>query len=160
MAGVPRIWIRRDRGDDRRAGDKRDRGGEGLLGIGQGKPCKRVEEGGHDPPARQQRHRARPGRWRPHFWWRRKGQAARRPRGRQAPRRKGSRSTVRGAGNDTLNSVDKRKDALVSGGAGKNTCRIDSIDLSGVRGCAKIVTVPSGGSGPGGTTPPPGGGAP
>ena len=27
-----------------------------------------------------------------------------------------------------------------------------------VRGCAKIVTVPSGGSGPGGTTPPPGGG--
>ena len=29
-----------------------------------------------------------------------------------------------------------------------------------VRGCAKIVTVPSGGSGPGGTTPPPGGGAP
>jgi len=65
-----------------------------------------------------------------------------------------------GAGNDTLNSVNKRKDALVSGGAGKNTCRIDSIDVSVVRGCAKIVTVPSGGSGPGGTTPPPGGGAP
>jgi Ca2+-binding RTX toxin-like protein len=52
-----------------------------------------------------------------------------------------------GGGNDTLNSVDKRKDALVSGGAGKNTCRIDSVDLSVVRGCAKIVTVPSGGSG-------------
>ena len=58
-----------------------------------------------------------------------------------------------GGGNDTLNSVDKRKDALVSGGAGKNTCRIDSVDLSVVRGCSKIVTVPSGGSGPG-TTPP------
>jgi Ca2+-binding RTX toxin-like protein len=61
-----------------------------------------------------------------------------------------------GGGNDTLNSVDKRKDALVSGGAGKNTCRIDSVDLSVVRGCAKIVTVPSGGSGPG--SGPPGGG--
>ena len=62
-----------------------------------------------------------------------------------------------GGGNDTLNSVDKRKDALVSGGAGKNTCRIDSVDLAVVRGCAKIVTVPSGGSGtttPPGTTPP------
>jgi Ca2+-binding RTX toxin-like protein len=57
-----------------------------------------------------------------------------------------------GGGNDTLNSVDKRKDALVSGGAGKNTCRIDSVDLPVVRGCARIVTVPSGGSGT--TTPP------
>ena len=63
-----------------------------------------------------------------------------------------------GGGNDTLNSVDKRKDALVPGGAGKNSCRIDSVDLSVVRGCAKIVTVPSGGSGPGGT--PPGGNLP
>jgi Ca2+-binding RTX toxin-like protein len=65
-----------------------------------------------------------------------------------------------GGGNDTLNSVDKRKDALVSGGAGKNSCRIDPVDLSVVRGCAKIVTVPSGGSGPGATPPgttPPGG---
>jgi hypothetical protein len=61
-----------------------------------------------------------------------------------------------GGGNDTLNFVDKRKDALVSGGAGKNSCRIDPIDLSVVRGCSKIVTVPSGGSGPGAT--PPGGG--
>jgi hypothetical protein len=52
-----------------------------------------------------------------------------------------------GGGNDTLNFVDKRKDALVSGGAGKNSCRIDPIDLSVVRGCSKIVTVPSGGSG-------------
>ena len=60
-----------------------------------------------------------------------------------------------GGGNDTLNSVDKRKDALVSGGAGKNSCRIDSVDLSVVRGCNKIVTAPSGGSGPGAT--PPGG---
>ena len=58
-----------------------------------------------------------------------------------------------GGGNDTLNSVDTRKDALVSGGAGKNSCRIDPVDLSVVRGCARIVTVPSGGSSPG-TTPP------
>jgi hypothetical protein len=58
-----------------------------------------------------------------------------------------------GGGNDTLNSVDKRKDALVSGGAGKNTCRIDAVDLSVVRGCARIVTAPSGGSAPGGTLP-------
>jgi Ca2+-binding RTX toxin-like protein len=64
-----------------------------------------------------------------------------------------------GGGNDTLNAVDKSKDALVSGGAGKNVCRIDSVDLPVVRGCGKIVTVPSGGSGPGGTAPP-GGGAP
>ena len=49
--------------------------------------------------------------------------------------------------------MDKRKDALVSGGAGKNTCRIDPVDLSVVRGCAKIVTVPSGGSSPGTTLP-------
>ena len=65
-----------------------------------------------------------------------------------------------GGGNDTLNSVDKRKDALVSGGAGKNSCRIDAVDLSVVRGCSKIVTVPSAGSGPGATPPggsPPGG---
>jgi hypothetical protein len=65
-----------------------------------------------------------------------------------------------GGGDDALNSVDRRKDALVSGGAGRNTCRIDSVDLSVVRGCAKIVTVPSGGSGPGATPPgatPPGG---
>src|SRR5688500_1474464 len=61
---------------------------------------------------------------------------------------KGSDRLSGGSGNDTLNSVDKRKDALVSGGAGKNTCRIDSVDLAAVRGCAKIVTVPSGGSGP------------
>jgi hypothetical protein len=78
---------------------------------------------------------------------------------------KGSDRLSGGGGNDTLNSVDKRKDALVSGGAGKNTCRIDSVDLPVVRGCAKIVTVPCGGSGtttPPGTTPPgttpPGGG--
>jgi Ca2+-binding RTX toxin-like protein len=58
-----------------------------------------------------------------------------------------------GGGNDTLNSVDKRKDALVSGGAGKNSCRIDPVDLPVVRGCSKIVTVPSGGSGPGATPP-------
>ena len=69
---------------------------------------------------------------------------------------KGRDRLAGGGGNDTLNSVDKRKDALVSGGAGRNTCRIDSADLSVVRGCAKIVTVPSGGSGPG-TTPPGGG---
>ena len=74
---------------------------------------------------------------------------------------KGRDRLTGGGGNDTLNAVDKRKDALVSGGAGKNTCRIDSVDLPVVRGCAKIVTVPSGGSGPGGKTPqPPGGGAP
>jgi hypothetical protein len=48
-----------------------------------------------------------------------------------------------GGGNDTLNSVDKRKDALVSGGAGKNSCRIDAVDLSVVHGCSKIVTVPA-----------------
>jgi Ca2+-binding RTX toxin-like protein len=71
---------------------------------------------------------------------------------------KGADRLSGGGGNDTLNSVDKRKDALVSGGAGKNSCRIDSADLPVVRGCAKIVTVPSGGSGPGGGGP--GGGAP
>ena len=38
QAGVPRIGLGRDRGDDRRVGDKRDRGGKGLLGIGQGEP--------------------------------------------------------------------------------------------------------------------------
>jgi Ca2+-binding RTX toxin-like protein len=69
---------------------------------------------------------------------------------------KGRDRLAGGAGNDILNSADKRKDRLVSGGGGKNTCRIDAVDLSVVRGCAKIVTVPSGGSGPG--SGPPGGG--
>ncbi len=44
---------------------------------------------------------------------------------------------------------------MVSGGAGRNTCRIDSVDLPVVRGCAKLVTVPSGGSAPGGPAPSP-----
>jgi hypothetical protein len=62
-----------------------------------------------------------------------------------------------GAGNDVLNSVDKRKDALVSGGGGRNKCRIDAADLSVVRGCGTIITVPSGGAGTG--TGPGGGGS-
>lgn len=62
---------------------------------------------------------------------------------------KGRDRLAGGAGNDVLNSVDKRKDALVSGGGGRNKCRIDAVDLSVVRGCGTIVTVPSGGSGSG-----------
>jgi RTX calcium-binding nonapeptide repeat (4 copies) len=63
-----------------------------------------------------------------------------------------------GAGNDVLNAADKRKDAVVSGGGGKNTCKIDAVDLSVVKGCGKLVTVPSGGSGPGSGGPGAGGG--
>lgn len=67
-----------------------------------------------------------------------------------------------GAGNDTLNSADKKKDKLVAGGKGKNKCKIDSVDLSVVRGCGSISVVPGGGTGPGGGAPggPGGPGAP
>ena len=109
---------------------------------------------------RAERQREWPGRRRPHLRRRRDAtgcSAAQAPTGCSGgaggDRLHGGKGRDRlsgGGGNDTLNSVDKRKDRLVSGGAGKNTCRIDSVDLSVVRGCAKIVTVPSGGSGPGG----------
>jgi hemolysin type calcium-binding protein len=64
-----------------------------------------------------------------------------------------------GAGNDRLNSADGRKDARVAGGPGSDSCRIDAIDLSIVRGCASITVVPGGSTGGGGGGGPGGGGA-
>jgi len=62
-----------------------------------------------------------------------------------------------GAGNDVINAVDRRKDARVNGGAGRNICRIDPADLAVAKRCSKIVVVRGpgapggGGTGGGGT---------
>jgi hypothetical protein len=40
-----------------------------------------------------------------------------------------------------LHAADGRRDVRIAGGLGSNTCRVDSVDLSVVSGCAKIVVV-------------------
>jgi Ca2+-binding RTX toxin-like protein len=57
-----------------------------------------------------------------------------------------------GAGNDVLNSVDRSRDRRVDGGAGKNTCVIDSLDLPVISRCGKVTVrnVSKGGGTPGG----------
>jgi len=64
---------------------------------------------------------------------------------------KGADSFNAGGGADRLNAVDKRADRLVNGGAGRDTCRIDSADLSKIRNCETVTVVPV-------TAPPNGGG--
>ena len=61
---------------------------------------------------------------------------------------KGKDRLIGGKGNDVLNAVDRRRDAAVNGGAGKNTCKIDSVDLPKVKRCFTIKTSPGAGSGP------------
>ena len=61
-----------------------------------------------------------------------------------------------GAGDDVINAVDRRKDARLNGGAGRNICRIDPADLAVVKRRSKIIVVPGpgapGGGGTGGGT--------
>jgi Ca2+-binding RTX toxin-like protein len=54
-----------------------------------------------------------------------------------------------GPGNDVLNAVDRARDGRVDGGAGRNTCRIDSTDLRVVAHCNRLI-VSGGGAGAGG----------
>ena len=58
-----------------------------------------------------------------------------------------------GGGRDVLNAADRRRDAAVNGGKGRDSCRIDAADLSVVKSCGTLKVVPGGGSGGG-----PGGG--
>jgi hypothetical protein len=65
---------------------------------------------------------------------------------------KGKDRLAGGAGNDFLNAADGRKDASVNGGKGRNTCRIDSADLSVTKGCGTVKVAPPGATGgPGGS---------
>jgi hypothetical protein len=65
---------------------------------------------------------------------------------------KGADRLTGAAGRDRLNAVDRRKDARVDGGAGRNVCRVDAADLSVVRRCFTLKVAPGGGA--------PGGGGP
>ena len=50
-----------------------------------------------------------------------------------------------GPGNDTLLAADGRRDKVINGGKGRNTCVIDTaLELSLVKGCSKVIA----GSGP------------
>lgn len=68
---------------------------------------------------------------------------------------------VAGPGNDGIKAADGRRDRLVNGGGGTNTCVIDiPADLPVTRNCGTIRTDPTpagggGGSGGGGMTPDP-----
>ena len=57
-----------------------------------------------------------------------------------------------GLGADRLNAVDGRRDRLVSGGPGKDVCRIDAADRPKVKGCetVRVATRRGPGGGPGG----------
>ena len=60
-----------------------------------------------------------------------------------------------GRGADRLNAVDGRRDRLVSGGPGKDVCRIDAADRPNVKGCETVKVAK--GRGPGGGPGGPGG---
>jgi Ca2+-binding RTX toxin-like protein len=82
--------------------------------------------------------------------------------GRGADRLKGSRGKDRikgakgkdrlagGKGADRLNAVDGRRDRVVNGGPGKDVCRIDQVDLSGLKNCERAKFASGGGGGGGG----------
>ena len=52
-----------------------------------------------------------------------------------------------GRGADRLNAVDGRRDRLVSGGPGKDVCRIDAADRPNVKGCETVKVAKGGGPG-------------
>jgi Ca2+-binding RTX toxin-like protein len=64
-----------------------------------------------------------------------------------------------GAGNDLLNALDGRRDAVIDGGTGTNTCIVDTLELSTVRNCGSVQAGTPGqrpGGGGGGAGPGPG----
>jgi Ca2+-binding RTX toxin-like protein len=72
--------------------------------------------------------------------------------GKGADRHKG------GAGNDTLRAADGRRDRVINGGPGTDTCLIDTaLELAIVKGCESVQAGGPGGSGPGGSGPGAGG---
>ena len=60
---------------------------------------------------------------------------------------KGRDRILGGAGNDRLNSADGSRDRRVAGGAGRNFCRIDFVDLRVLTGCQTIVVGTGNGGG-------------
>jgi hypothetical protein len=62
---------------------------------------------------------------------------------------KGADKLKGGAGKDKINAVDKAKDKKISGGPGKDVCKIDEADRKRVRGCEKVVVKGAGGAGGG-----------
>jgi RTX calcium-binding nonapeptide repeat (4 copies) len=54
-----------------------------------------------------------------------------------------------GRGADRLNAVDGLRDRVVSGGPGKDVCRVDASDRVNVKGCETVKVTMGGGPGPG-----------
>jgi RTX calcium-binding nonapeptide repeat (4 copies) len=54
-----------------------------------------------------------------------------------------------GRGADRLNAVDGLRDRVVSGGPGKDVCRVDASDRVNVKGCETVKVTTGGGPGPG-----------
>jgi Ca2+-binding RTX toxin-like protein len=52
-----------------------------------------------------------------------------------------------GRGADRLNAVDGRRDRVVSGGPGKDICRVDAIDQARTKGCETVKVGRAGGPG-------------
>jgi RTX calcium-binding nonapeptide repeat (4 copies) len=63
-----------------------------------------------------------------------------------------------GAGADRLNAVDGRRDRVVSGGPGKDVCRVDAADRAKLKGCETVKVRKGGGPGAGPPGGPPAGG--
>jgi hypothetical protein len=58
-----------------------------------------------------------------------------------------------GRGADRLNAVDGRRDRVVSGGPGKDICRVDATDRAKMKGCETVKIAKGGGPGTGGGGP-------
>ncbi len=55
-----------------------------------------------------------------------------------------------GAGRDFLNAADGGRDAVINGGAGRDTCRVDRSERNSTDGCEQVRVASGGGSGGGG----------
>jgi predicted RecA/RadA family phage recombinase len=62
--------------------------------------------------------------------------------------RAGKDRLLGGRGADRLNAVDGRRDRVVSGGPGKDICRIDATDRAKTKGCETVKIANGGGPGP------------
>ena len=62
---------------------------------------------------------------------------------------RGADRLLGGRGADRLNAVDGRRDRLVSGGPGKDVCRVDAADRARMKSCETVKIVKPGGPGPG-----------
>ena len=58
-----------------------------------------------------------------------------------------------GRGADRLNAVDGRRDRVISGGPGKDICRVDATDQAKMKGCETVKIATGRGPGAGGSGP-------